>query len=235
MKIDIYDSNGKKKGTQDLPEEIFCAPINEGLMHLALLRQQSNRRIAVAHVKSRGEIKCSTAKLYRQKGTGRARRGSASANILRGGAKAFGPRNIRNFTKDMPRKMRKSSLKSCLSYSAKNGRIFGLEGYNGESKTKSFVELLSKLPVDMGRKTIFVLSEKIENLEIASRNVSGVRTIKAEYLNPEDVLGAWNLVFVGDSIDKTTNMLKSSDSDEKSQKIDASASSASSVSSKSSK
>jgi large subunit ribosomal protein L4 len=212
MKIDIYDSAGKKKTTQDLPEEIFCAPINEGLMHLAVLRQQGNRRIPAAHVKSRGEIECSTAKLYRQKGTGRARRGSASANILRGGAKAFGPRNIRNFTKDMPRKMRQSSLKSCLSYSAKNGRVLGLEKYEGEAKTKSFVELISKLPVTVGRKTIFILPEKMEKLELASRNIPGVKTLRVEYLNPEDVVGAWNLVFVGDSINKTTEMLKCSKS-----------------------
>ncbi len=200
MKIDVYSKDGKKKGAAELPKALFEAEISEGLMHLALVRQQSNRRTPVAHAKSRGEITASTRKLFRQKGTGRARRGSVSANILRGGAKSFGPKSNRNFTKDMPKKMRRKALFSCLSQSAKDGKIIGLEGYGDDAKTKTFVTLLSKLPVAVGRKIVFVLPEHMEALERGAGNVPKVKTLLVQYLNPEDVLGAHHLVFVGEAV-----------------------------------
>ena len=129
MKIDVYTSLGTKKGTHDLPVSIFEAAVNEGLMHQALVRQQSNRRRSTAHVKNRSEVEGSTVKLYQQKGTGRARRGSVRSPLLRGGGKAFGARKNRNFTKGMPKKMRRSALRSCLSVQAKRGSIVGLEDY----------------------------------------------------------------------------------------------------------
>ena len=165
MKIDLYTKDGKKKGTADLPAALFGAPIDEGLMHRYLLMQQSNCRRPVAHTQSRSDVRGSTRKLYRQKGTGRARRGSASANILRGGAKAFGPHNVRNFTKAMPKKMRRKALFSCLTSAAKAGKIIGLEQYGDDAKTKTFAALLEKLPVSVGRKIVFVLPEKHVALE----------------------------------------------------------------------
>ena len=200
MKIDVYTKDGKKKGTVDLPSVLFESKIDEGLMHSALIMQQSNRRTPIAHVQQRHDVRASTRKLYRQKGTGRARRGSSSANILRGGAKSFGPRNIRNFKKAMPRKMRRKALFSCLSYAAKAGKIIGLESYGDDHKTKTFVTLLEKLPVDIGRKIVFVLPEHHEALECGAGNVPGVKTILAPYLNPEDILGAYHLVFLVDAL-----------------------------------
>ena len=200
MKIDVYDKSGKKKSSVELPKALFEAEINTGLMHLALVRQQSNRRTPVAHAKSRGEITASTRKLFRQKGTGRARRGSVSANILRGGAKSFGPKKTRNFVKDMPRKMRRKALTSCLSQSAKDGKIIGLEGYGDDAKTKTFAALLSKLPVSVGRKIVFVLPSHMEAMERGAKNVPKVKTLLVQYLNPEDVLGAHHVVFVADAI-----------------------------------
>jgi large subunit ribosomal protein L4 len=200
MKADLFTSAGKKKGTVDLPSLLFDAPINEGLMHFALLMQQSNRRAPIAHTKSRGEVQGSTRKLFRQKGTGRARRGSIRANILRGGAKAFGPKNNRNFTIDMPQKMRRRALFSCLSQAATDGKVLVLEGYGDDHKTKSFINLLSALPVSAGRKIVFVMPSPMEALERGASNVPGVKTILAQYLNFEDVLGAHHLVFLVDAL-----------------------------------
>jgi large subunit ribosomal protein L4 len=200
MKIDVYTAAGKKKGSADLPAALFEAPINDGLMHLAFVRQQSNRRLATAHKKTRSEVVGSTRKIMRQKGSGRARKGSASANILRGGNKCFAPRNIRNFTKDMPKKMRRNALFSCLSAAAKKGTIIGLEGYGDDYKTKTFAALLENLPVAVGRKIVFVLPSHMEALERGAQNVQGVKTILAQYLNPEDVLGAYHLVFLVDAL-----------------------------------
>lgn len=218
MKVDLYSSVGEKKGSIELPTTLFEAAINPGLVHEALIRQQSNRRTPVAHVKTRSEVVASTRKLYQQKGTGRARRGSASANLLRGGAKAFGPRNDRNFKKDMPKKMRRAALFSCLSMSAKAGKVIGLEGYGSDSKTKAFVDLLSKLPVSPGRKIVFVLPNHMEALERGSRNVPGVKTILAPYLNPEDVLGAHSLVFLVEALKVAEETFGGKEKSEKSRK-----------------
>lgn len=202
MTIDVYTATGTKKGTANLPKALFEAPINEGLMHQAVVRSQSNRRQAVAHVKTRGEVQGSTRKLFRQKGTGRARRGSVRAPLLRGGGKAFGARNNASYEKDMPKKMRRSALFSSLSAQAKHGNIIGLENYPETIKTKDMVKLIDKLPVDLGRRILFVLPEKHQALELSARNVPGVKTISAQYLNPEDVLTARHIVFLVDALKK---------------------------------
>src|SRR3989344_737370 len=200
MKIDVYTATGAKKGTVDLPAVLFEAPINEGLMHQALVRQRSNRRTAIAHVKNRGEVRGSTRKLFQQKGTGRARRGPVRSPLLRGGGKSFGPRKNANFTKNMPQGMRHAALRSCLSLQAKNGRILGLEGYPEERKTKKAAELLKKLPVEYGRKIVFVLPGTHIYLALSIRNIPNVKSIQAAYLNPEDVLSAHYLIFLVDAL-----------------------------------
>ena len=210
MNIDVYTSTGTKKGTATLPKALFEAPINEGLMHQAVVRQQSNRRTPVAHVKSRGEVQGSTHKLFRQKGTGRARRGSVRAPLLRGGGKAFGPRNTVNFIKNMPKKMRRNALFSSLSLQAKNESIIGLESFTEEPKTKKGQELLKKLPVELGRKILFVTPEKNESLTRSVRNIPNVKVVNAAYLNPEDVLAAKNIVFLVDAIKKVEEVFTSS-------------------------
>ncbi len=205
MKVDLFTSSGTKKGSLELPAAMFEAKINEGLMHLALVRQQSNRRHPIAHVKHRGEIVGTTKKAFQQKGTGRARRGALRSPLLRGGGKSFGPRNEANFVKDMPRKMRRAALFSCLSLKASEGAIIGLEGYVDEVKTKTFMTLLQKLPVTIGRRILFVLGSPMRGLELSARNVPRVKTLSAKYLNPEDVLGATNIVFLSDAVQVAEN------------------------------
>lgn len=201
MTIDIYSATGTKKGTMDLPKNVFEAPIRRGLMHQFLMLQQSNRRHSIAHSKSRSEVAGSTKKLFSQKGTGRARRGSIRSPLLRGGNKAFGPKRNSNFTKLMPKAMRRQALLSCLSFRAKEGSIIGLEQYPDTVKTKAFYELLTKLPVDIGRHILFVLPSKHIGLEKSAMNVPGVKTIRADYLNPEDVLRSRHIVFLTDAIE----------------------------------
>jgi large subunit ribosomal protein L4 len=169
-------------------------------MHLALVRQLSNRRTPVAHVKHRGEIIGSTKKVYQQKGTGRARRGPIRSPLMRGGGKAFGPRSEANFEKNMPREMRRAALLSCLSWKAKNGGIVGLESYPDDVKTKKLAAVLGKMPVDAGRKVLIVLPAHHRGLELSARNMPKVKTLLAPYLNPEDVLGSKLVVFLVDAI-----------------------------------
>jgi large subunit ribosomal protein L4 len=142
----------------------------------------------------------STKKLFQQKGTGRARRGPIRSPLLRGGGKAFGPRNEANFTKNMPKKMRRAALFSCLSMRAKQGAVIGLENYPDEVKTKSLLTLLKKLPVTLGRRIVIVLAGQHRALELSARNIPRVKTLYVSYLNPEDLLGATNIIFLVDAV-----------------------------------
>lgn len=200
MKIDVFSATGSKQGSLELPATMFEAPINKGLMHLALVRQLSNRRAPIAHVKTRGEVAGTTKKAYAQKHTGNARRGALRSPLLRGGGKTFGPRNNANFQKDMPKKMRRAALFSCLSFRAKQGAIIGLESYPDTTKTKTFVELLKKLPVELGRRIVVVIPGRHRGIELSARNVDRVKTVFAQYLNPEDILNAKHIIFMVDAV-----------------------------------
>lgn len=202
MNIDVYTATGEKKGTATLPKGLFEAPINEGLMHQAVIRQQSNERNSIAWVKRRGDISGSTRKLFQQKGTGRARRGSIRSPLLRGGSKSFGPSKIANFVKNMPRKMRRASLCSALSVQAKNGTILGLESYPKATKTKDALAMLTKMPVDIGRKILIVLPESHIDLTRSVSNIPGVKTVLAQYLNPVDILGSRHIIFMVEALTK---------------------------------
>lgn len=200
MKVDLYSATGQKKGSLELPASLFEGTINKGLMHLALMRQQSNRRHPIAHVLHRGEIVGTTKKAFAQKHTGNARRGALRSPIMRGGGKAFGPRNEANFQKNMPKKMRRAALISCLSLRAKEGAVIGLENYPEDPKTKNFVGLMSKLPLELGRRIVVVTAGRHTKLELAARNVPNVKTLFAQYLNPEDILLAKKIIFLADAV-----------------------------------
>lgn len=202
MTIDVYTSTGAKKGTAELPAALFEAPIRTGLMHQAVMQQQGNRRAAIAHVKTRSEIRGSTRKLYAQKGTGRARRGPVRSPLLKGGNKAFGPRNVANFSRNMPHGMRRAALLSSLSYQAKRGVILGLESYPETVKTKQAFALLQKLPVELGRPILVVLPGRHEGLMLSVRNIPRVKTLLVHYLNPEDVLHASHVIFLTEALTK---------------------------------
>lgn len=118
MKAPLYDTNGKSKGTLELQDSHFGVTPNMGLIHRLLILQQANGRIAIAHTKTRAEVRGSTKKLFRQKGTGNARVGDRRSPTRRGGGIAFGPRNTRNFTISMNKQERRLALVSLLSLKA---------------------------------------------------------------------------------------------------------------------
>jgi len=206
MTIDVFSATGQKSGTMELPKDLFEATINRGLIHQVLVRQQSNRRRAVAHAKGRSEVQGSTRKLYAQKHTGRARRGSVRSPLLRGGGKAFGPKKDRNFEKDMPKAMRRAALFACLSLKAKAGAIIGLEAYPDAVKTKDAVVLLKKLPVEFGRRIVLVTPGAHRALQLSCRNLPNVKTLHAAYLNPEDILASKHLIFLGGAVEKAVEV-----------------------------
>lgn len=206
MQIDIFSATGSKVKSLDLPVSLFGAPVNYGLMHQAVVMQESNARKGTAHAKTRGEVVGSTRKLFAQKHTGRARRGNVRAAGLRGGGKAFGPRNDQNHVKDMPKKMRHAALRSALSLQASNNAVLGLENYPDEVKTKSVAALLKKMPVEFGRRILLVTPAAHDALYLSARNISGVKTVAAAYLNTRDVLNARHVIFLTDAIMRAEEM-----------------------------
>lgn len=202
MQIDLYSATGSKVKAIDLPASLFDASVNWGLMHQAVVLQQSNRRRSTAHTKSRAEVMGSTKKMFAQKHTGRARRGPVRSPVLRGGGKAFGSKKDRNYEKDMPKKMRHAALRSCLSAQAQKGALLALENYPEAIKTSTMAGLLKKLPVEMGRRILFVTGGAHKGLEFSARNIAGVKTITAAYLNPEDILNSRHVIFLEEAIAK---------------------------------
>ncbi|MAE68348.1 50S ribosomal protein L4 [bacterium] len=220
MTIDVYTATGTKKGTATLPKALFEAPVNEGLMHQAVVRAQSNKRKSISFVKRRGDIQGSTRKLFQQKGTGRARRGSVRSPILRGGSKSFGPSKLANYVKEMPKKMRRASLFSALSAQAKAGTIIGLESYPETIKTKDAVKMLEKMPVDLGRKILIVTPDAHPSLTNSVSNIPGVTTVMAQYLNPVDILGSRHIIFMVDALGKAERIFAGAQAPKKAEKAE---------------
>lgn len=201
MKIDLYTQSGEKKGTTDVSDDMFNVVVNDELIRLSVIRQLANRRQVSAHVKTRADVRGGGKKPWRQKGTGRARFGSTRNPIWRGGGVAFGPRNVRNFKLDMPKKARRMALFSCLSLKAADSKVFALEAYKvKEPKTKDFAALIEKLPA--GRSLLIVLEEKDELIEKSANNIPTVKTILVDYLNPHDLLTFDNVMFLESSLKK---------------------------------
>jgi large subunit ribosomal protein L4 len=142
MKVPVYSMAGQEVSSVDLPAAVFEAKINRDLMHQAVVRQMANARQGTHKAKGRSEVNRSTAKIYRQKGTGRARHGSRRAPIFVGGGVAHGPQP-RDYSKKMPRKMRRAALRSALSVKASNGDIVVLDDISLDiPKTKEIVSIL---------------------------------------------------------------------------------------------
>jgi large subunit ribosomal protein L4 len=206
MTIDVFSATGTKVKSMELPASLFDAPQNWGLMHQAVVMQQANRRQSPAHVKTQSEVQGSTRKIRAQKHTGGARHGAIRNPLMRGGGKIFGPRNIMNYTKDMPKKMRHAALRSSLSVMASKGAIIAIESFPDTIKTKSFAELLKKLPVDIGRNILIVSPAEHKALLLSARNVEAVHTVRASYLNAEEILNARHIVFLVDAIDQADKL-----------------------------
>ncbi len=186
MVIPLYNIGGKKVGTVELSPDIFEAPISVALMHQALVRQQANARLGTHKTKRRGEVNRTKAKWYRQKHTGRARHGSRAANLFVGGGIAHGPQP-RQYTKDMPRKMRRAALRSALSAKAADNGIVVVDTLDLDMpKTKQMVAVLQNLGLD--RRVLILLPERNEVVEKSARNLPQVKTLRASYLNVRDLL-----------------------------------------------
>lgn len=186
MQVPVMDMNGKQVSTLDLPTDIFEAEVNVGLMHQAFIRQLANARLGTHNTLTRGEIRMTTAKMYRQKGTGRARHGARSAPIFVGGGVAHGPRP-RKYTKAMPKKMRRGAIRSALSALARDAQLVFIDKIEMPTpKTKEMQAVLGKLVGD--NSALVLLAAPNLNVEKSISNLEEARYLRASYLNIRDLL-----------------------------------------------
>ncbi len=196
-KINILNQSGDQVGEMDIADEVFCAPVKEHLLWEVVVAQLAGRRSGTASTKTRAEVKGSTAKLYRQKGTGRARHGDIKAPIYVGGGRAHGPRP-RKYDKRTPKKVRAGALRSAVSLRFGEGKLVVLEDLNLEAiKTKQVAELLDRLGIQSG---LIVDSADNQVLVKSMRNLPRSQFIAPEGLNVYDVLKHETLVVAAPAV-----------------------------------
>ncbi len=190
----LYSETGQEKGTVELPTSLFEQPVRKQVIYEAVRNYLANKRQGTHDTQTRAEVSYSTAKLFRQKGTGRARAGSAGSPIRVGGGVAFGP-HPRDYSYTLPRKIKRAALKGALSDRATNECVRVVEDFNMESpKTQTMVSLLSGLSLQ-GRHTLLVLPADSDNIYRSARNIKGIRVLRSNELNTYTILWADNLVF----------------------------------------
>ncbi len=195
--IDVINDKAEKISQMELPDAIFDVPVKGSVLHEVVTMQLASRRSGTASVKRRSEIKGSTRKLFRQKGTGKARRGNIKSPLLRGGGVAFGPKP-KSYAYKVPKKVRKLALKMALSSKLTEKDLIVIDRFGLErKKTKDFVEMLTTMGVDSA---LIVTDAKDDNLELSSRNIQAVKVLRSEGLNVYDILKYRSLVLLEPSI-----------------------------------
>lgn len=188
MLAPVKNMAGENVGEIELNDEIFAAQINSTLMHQALVRQLANARQGTHSTKSRGFVRGGGRKPWKQKGTGRARQGSTNAPNFVGGGTVFGP-IPRSYALRMPKKMRRSALRSALSAKAGADQIVILDELAMDApKTKAMIQVLDALNL-AGGSVLLVLPEKDMAVQRSANNLPKVKTLLSSYLNIRDLLG----------------------------------------------
>ncbi len=186
MQFPVMNSAGQEVSQVELPSDIFEAKINVGLMHQAYVRQMANARQGTHSTRSRGQIRATGGKWYRQKGTGRARHGAQSAPIFVGGGLAHGPKP-RDYSKKMPRKMRQGAIRSTLSALVRDDQLLLLDELALDvPKTKAMRELLETLVGEQS--ALLVLTAEQKALRKSVSNLPNAHSIVVNYLNVRDLL-----------------------------------------------
>jgi large subunit ribosomal protein L4 len=204
--MEVKNIENKKAGDVELNESIFGVEVKEHIIHDIVRMQLANRRSGNACTKTRGEVRGSGAKPWRQKGTGRARAGTRKSPLWRGGGTAFGPKP-RDFSYKLPRKVRKLGICMALSARFSEENLVVLDSFQLEQiKTKNFVEVMGNLALD---NALIVTGEVNENLEKSSRNVHGFKVMSSRGLNVYDILLHRKVVLLQDCLGQLEERLLS--------------------------
>jgi len=185
MNCKVYSKDGKELRTLVLDDKVFGLPVNEDLIWYAINNELANRRMGTASTKGRAEVHGSNAKPYKQKGTGRARRGDKKSPILVGGGTIFGPKP-RDFSYAMPKKAKRQALKSILSLKAQSDTLKIIEDFSIESgKTKDLAKLLNNF--EPGLRTVLILKDDDPNIKRAAANIPWVKYLSYNRLEAHEL------------------------------------------------
>ena len=202
--VDVINTQAEKVSELNLPDEIFSVPVRTAVLHQVVTAQLAGRRSATASVRHRSDVRGSTRKLFKQKGTGRARRGSIKSPVLRGGGVVFGP-DGRQYMQKVHKKMRRLALKMALSSKLATQALTVLDRFELDRiKTRDFVAVMQTLKLG---KVLIVTDAANENLERSARNVPGVKVMRAEGLNVYDVLKYDRLLLTEPSVGRIEGRL----------------------------
>ena len=198
-KVAVCNSKNERIGEIELKDEIFNVPVKSHLLHEVVTMQLAKRRAGSASTKGRSEVRGGGRKPWRQKGTGRARAGTRSSPLWRGGGVTFGPKP-RDYAPKVNKKIRKQALKMALSSKCNENQMVVLEGFApSEIKTKAFVELLEAFEIDS---VLVVIPERDDLIEKSARNVPQTKVLRSEGLNVYDILRHQHLVLMKDAVPK---------------------------------
>ncbi len=203
--LDVQNIEGKHISTIELADDIFGVPVKSSVLHEVVKMQLANRRAGTAAVKHRSEVRGSGKKLFRQKGTGRARRGDIKSPLLRGGGVVFGP-DGRKYTLKVTKKVRRLALKMALSSKLNANSLVVLDRFDlDQIKTRAFVSALKTLKLD---NVLIVTDNQNEQLELSSRNVPDVKVLRSEGLNVYDILKYQTLVLLEPAVKNIEGRLR---------------------------
>jgi large subunit ribosomal protein L4 len=198
MQVDVTNLAGEVAGQIEVSDFVFGIEPNTAVMHQALVRQHANQRRGTHSTLTRGEVSGGGRKPWKQKGTGRARQGSTRAPHWRHGGIVFGPKP-RDYTQEMPKRMRRLALRSVLSAKMRDGQIVIVDSFEGlEGRTKEMIAFLGRLGDARG--TVIATREMLENVQRGASNVPEVKTLLVNYLNLHDLLKHARLILDRDAI-----------------------------------
>ncbi|MCX7857374.1 MAG: 50S ribosomal protein L4 [Deltaproteobacteria bacterium] len=201
---DLYNIKGEKIGEIEVKDEVFNVEVKPYLIHEVVKMQLACRRRGTSSTKTRGEVKGSGRKLYRQKGTGRSRQGSITSPLHVGGGKVFGP-HPRDYTYKVPKKVRRYALKSALTATYRESNMKVIDKLELEKiSTKSFTNIIKTFNLT---KPLFVIDRKDDTIEKSARNIPYVKVLRVEGLNVYDVVRYDQLVFTLDALRKAEEVL----------------------------
>lgn len=203
--LDVFDLNNKQVGSVEVADAVFAAEVSEALLHQSVRHYLACRRAGTHKTKGRGEVSGSGKKLWKQKGTGRARIGSVRSPIWRKGGTVHGPQP-RDYSYKFPKKMLIGALRSALTAKLNDGAIKVVDEFsiNGH-RTAEFAQLLKKL--EAGSKVLLVDNSDNRNLELSSRNLPGVTLVDSQDVHPYDLLNAETIIFSKATVEKCSEAL----------------------------
>lgn len=182
---EVVNTSAEKVGDVELKDELFTVPVNPGILHEVVCMQRANRRRGTASTKTRGEVSGGGAKPWKQKGTGRARSGSRTSPLWRGGGVVFGPKP-RDYSYRLPKKVRRLALRMALSARFGEGNLVVLDQFSMSGiKTRDFVKVMNNFQFD---NCLVVTAGDNRNLSLSARNAVGYKVLPAEGLNVYDIL-----------------------------------------------